>query len=74
MTNPKSIIRLDFVEGTTILEALSEMKDKVIKLNVAYTTTILNGVQIFINQNSHIGKSFEMYQEAVTAQKAYIIC
>ena len=74
MANPKSIIRLDFVEGTTILEALTEMKEKAIKFDVAYTTTILNDIQIFVSQSTHIGKAFEKYQLAATEKKAYIVC
>ena len=74
MGNSKSVLPLTFVEGTTILEMLSEMREKAIKFEVAYTSTTINGIQVFVSQNAKINESFEKYHRAVSEKNVYVVC
>jgi hypothetical protein len=74
MTNPKSILRIDFSTGTTPLEALTEMKEKAIMFNVAYIVSTINNIEIYVSQNAHIGDSYKKYQEGLELKRSFIVC
>lgn len=72
--NPKSVLRLDFVTGTTVLEALSEMKEKAIQLNVAYVLATINDIDVYVRKNTNVAEAFTKFQDAIRSNQNFIVC
>lgn len=74
MSKPASIITLEFCTGTAVLEVLSEMKEKAIKFDVAFTYSKLNDVEVYVSQNANIKETYELYQEALRRTENKFVC
>jgi hypothetical protein len=72
--NPKSVLRLDFVTGTTVLEALSEMKEKAIQLNVSYVLATINDIDVYVRKGTNVPEAFTKFQDAIKKQEKFIVC
>lgn len=73
MDGPRSILKLEFMTGTPIVEVLSEMKHKAKQFDVAYVESRINNVDIFISQNASIQEAFNTYQQALKDKKDFIV-
>lgn len=72
MDRPKSILRIEFCTGTTILETLTEMKEIAKRFGVAFVYTKLNDVDVYVSQTASIKELFDLYQDAVNNKKPFI--
>ena len=67
-------IEVEFLVGTSFLEACEEAHDKAIEWGVAYVKFDFNGVRVSVGQRAVIDdKALQLYYEKVNAEHKYLI-
>ena len=61
----KISVKVDFMAGTTIKEAISEAKDKAILWDVAYINFNFNGTSVSVGKNCNVLKSAEQWSDGI---------
>jgi len=74
MEKPKSVLKLDFLTGTSILETLSEMKEKADKFNVAFIYSRINDIDVYVRKESNVAESYKLFKDAIEKKKDFIVC
>ena len=71
---PKSVLKLDFITGASILETLSEMKEKASQFNVAFIYSKLNDIDVYVRKETIVSEAYAMFQDAIKNNKEFIVC
>lgn len=69
----KAILKLEFMTGTSILETLSEMKEKASQFNVAFIYSRLNDIDVYVRKETVISEAYETFQKAIHENKDFIV-
>lgn len=61
MFRSNMILRVDFLAGTDIMEAIVESRQKAIDFDLAGINFKFNGIEMYITQNTDIKEAYDEY-------------
>lgn len=62
------IMEVEFLAGTSVLDAVNEAKIKAIAFDLAYVEFKFNGVEMLISQNANVDKAIDEFSRRMSDQ------
>ena len=67
------ILKVSFLVGTDIKDAIAEAKEKAIELDLAYVKFKFNGISISVRPNSDVDEAVELFRLALIDSNKFVV-